>query len=276
MRERNPTCFEKLLSLMDTLRSGKGCPWDREQTRQSLKPYLIEEAYEVLEAIDRRDTDHIKEELGDLLFQVIFHARISQELGEFDIEDVIEVVFQKMVRRHPHVFGQEEANTSREVLAQWEAIKRKETPGPSHRSVLEGVPVLLPALLRAYRLQEKASLVGFDWEEIGQVREKVKEEWTELEEALEKGEKDRQESELGDLLFALVNLARFLGIHPEEALGRANRSFIHRFHHIERRLREQGKDLDETSLAEMDALWEEAKGKESKSCPERDGEEQRW
>lgn len=265
MEERNPTSFEKLLSLMDTLRSEKGCPWDRAQTRQSLKPYLVEEAYEVLEAIDRGKPDQIKEELGDLLFQVIFHARISQELGEFDIEDILKTVFQKMVRRHPHIFGQEKATTPREVLIQWEAIKRKETGEPSGRSALEGVPSLLPALLRAYRIQEKASRVGFDWEESGPVLEKVREEWREFDRTLKEGNKELQDWELGDLLFSLVNLARFLELHPEEALRRANERFIQRFDHIERRLAEQGKAPQEASLDEMDALWEEAKKEETKS-----------
>jgi tetrapyrrole methylase family protein/MazG family protein len=263
MKDRDPASFEKLLSLMNVLRSEKGCPWDREQTRQSLKPFMIEETYEVLEAIDHGETGPIMEELGDLLFQVVFHAQIAQELGEFSMEDIIQTLSQKMVRRHPHVFGQVKATTSQEVLVNWEAIKRKENKGSSRRrSVLEGVPALLPALLSAYRLQEKASRVGFDWEEINQVIDKVKEECKELRQAIEEKDKDRQDQEFGDLFFALVNLARFLDIHPEEALRKTNRRFTQRFQHVEQRLAEQGKDPQEASLTEMDALWEEAKREE--------------
>lgn len=261
MEEKKTTAFNQLLAIMDILRSEGGCPWDREQTRQSLKPYLIEEAYEVFEAIDEGDPEKIKEELGDLLFQVVFHARISQELREFNMEDILQTLLQKMIRRHAHVFGQQKAATSQEALARWEDIKRGEEKNSTRRSILDGVPSQLPALLQAHRLQEKAALVGFDWADVPPVIEKVEEEWGELRQAYAQGDRSEMERELGDLLFSLVNLARFLKLNAEDALRRASQRFTQRFHYLEQRLKEEGKDWKETSLAEMDALWEEAKEK---------------
>lgn len=261
MEEKKASAFDQLLAIMDILRSEGGCPWDREQTRQSLKPYLIEEAYEVFEAIDQGDPEKIKEELGDLLFQVVFHARISRELGEFNMEDILQTILQKMIRRHAHVFGRQKASSSQEALARWEAIKRGEGNHSARRSALDGVPLQLPALLQAHRLQEKASLVGFDWADLPPVIEKVEEEWGELRQAYSQGDRSEMERELGDLLFSVVNLARFLKLSAEDALRKANRRFTQRFHYLEQRLKEEGKDWKETSLAEMDALWEEAKEK---------------
>ncbi len=252
--------FERLVSIMDRLRDKNGCPWDREQTRESLKPFLIEEAYELLEAIEENSPEKIKEEIGDLLFQLIFHARISEELGEFDIRDVLDSITQKMVSRHPHVFGNLNLESTEEVVQRWEEHKKRE--GKLRDSVLEGVPRALPSLLRAQRVQERASRVGFDWKEAGGVLEKIEEELEEFREALRSGEGKRMEEELGDLLFSIVNLSRFVNINPEEALRRTTDRFIRRFRYIETGARAMGRELDELSLEEMDRLWEEAKEKE--------------
>lgn len=252
--------FERLVSIMDRLRDKNGCPWDREQTRESLKPFLIEEAYELLEAIEENSPEKIKEEIGDLLFQLIFHARISEELGEFDIRDVLDSITQKMVSRHPHVFGNLNLESTEEVVQRWEEHKKRE--GKLRDSVLEGVPRALPSLLRAQRVQERASRVGFDWKEAGGVLEKIEEELEEFREALRSGEGRRMEEELGDLLFSIVNLSRFVNINPEEALRRTTDRFIRRFRYIETGARAMGRELDELSLEEMDRLWEEAKEKE--------------
>ena len=245
---------------MDRLRDKNGCPWDREQTRESLKPFLIEEAYELLEAIEENSPGQIKEEIGDLLFQLIFHARISEELGEFDIRDVLDSITEKMVSRHPHVFGNLDLESTEEVVQRWEEHKKRE--GKLRDSVLEGVPRALPSLLRAQRVQERASRVGFDWKEAGGVLEKIEEELEEFREAVRSGEGKRMEEELGDLLFSIVNLSRFVNINPEEALRRTTDRFIRRFRYIETGARAMGRKLDELSLEEMDRLWEEAKEKE--------------
>ncbi|HDO35460.1 MAG TPA: nucleoside triphosphate pyrophosphohydrolase [Nitrospirae bacterium] len=245
---------------MDRLRDKNGCPWDREQTRESLKPFLIEEAYELLEAIEENSPGKIKEEIGDLLFQLIFHARISEELGEFDIRDVLDSITEKMISRHPHVFGNLNLESTEEVVQRWEEHKKRE--GKLRDSVLEGVPRALPSLLRAQRVQERASRVGFDWKEAGGVLEKIEEELEEFREAVRSGEGKRMEEELGDLLFSIVNLSRFVNINPEEALRRTTDRFIRRFRYIETGARAMGRKLDELSLEEMDRLWEEAKEKE--------------
>ena len=255
---QEPGAFVRLLAIMDQLRQEGGCPWDREQTRHSLKPFLIEEAYEVIEAIETGEPDKIKEELGDLLFQIIFHAKISEERGEFSIEDIIKTTAEKMIKRHPHVFAQKKLQNAQEVLIQWEGIKQAE----NKRSILEGVPAQLPSLLRAHRLQDRAARVGFDWENTGQVLEKVEEEWKEFGAALSEGDQVQMEKEFGDLLFSLVNLARFVHINPEDALRRTIKEFIRCFQHIEKGLEREGKALNEVSLAEMDTLWEEAKKEE--------------
>ncbi len=253
--------FARLVEIMERLRGPEGCPWDREQTHDSLKPYIIEEAYEALEAMDEAP-DVLKDELGDLLFQIIFHAELSREAGAFDISDVLANITDKMIRRHPHVFGSAEAASPEEVLLNWEEIKLAERGARPRESVLDGVPKALPALLRARRLQEKASRVGFDWGELDPVLEKVEEEWGELKAKIAAGDGVGTQEELGDLLFSLVNAARFLDVNPEEALRQSVVKFISRFRHIEKRAAERGRPLKEMSLAEMDALWEEAKKEE--------------
>jgi len=257
----------RLLDIMDKLRDPGGCPWDREQTLRTLTPYLLEEAHEVIEAIEAGDSAHHREELGDLLFQVVFQARIAREEGKFDFADVAATIADKLTRRHPHVFGDLTVSGSREVVKNWERIKadeRKEK-GLDERSAVGGVPVGLPALVRAERLTEKAGAVGFDWPDAKSVLAKVREELNELEEAMAAGQRESIENELGDLLFALANLGRWLKVHPEEALRGALRRFENRFHHIEARLREKGSAPRSSSLAEMDLLWDEAKAREKSS-----------
>jgi len=267
--------FAELVSVMERLRGKNGCPWDREQTRESLKPFLLEEAYEVLEAIDEGDPEILKEELGDLLFQILFHSEIARERGEFGIEDVLSYTIEKMTRRHPHVFGTVPSAvrkgrrlTSKDVLARWEELKQKEKRNRKRKSVLDGVPIPLPALMRAYQLQTRASRVGFDWKELRPVWNKVREELKELEHAVDTGEDRSVRHELGDLFFALVNLARFLKLDPEETLRKSNQRFVDRFHYIEKKAWRSRKPLSEMSLAEMDRLWEEAKAAEKKGRKE--------
>jgi tetrapyrrole methylase family protein/MazG family protein len=262
---------------MAKLRAPDGCPWDRKQTHESLKPYLLEETYEVLETIDRRDEPKLREELGDILLQVLFHAQIAAEQNAFTIEDVMQVLADKLVRRHPHVFDQAKKNalTPDQVYSNWEQIKRNERKESGRaESALDGVPNTLPALLRAFQTQARASRVGFDWPQNGegvhQVMDKVKEEIVELTDAY--GDRERVdanteaaqqhlEDEMGDVLFALVNLARFLKVNPEDALRRATDRFADRFNYIEAEASRQGRPLNSMTLAEMDALWEEAKRK---------------
>jgi tetrapyrrole methylase family protein/MazG family protein len=252
--------FRRLVAIMARLRGEGGCPWDREQSHASLVPYLIEESYEVKEAIDKNDVESLREELGDLLLQVVFHAQLAREAGRFDIDDVARAICRKLIGRHPHVFGDVEVGSSAEVLQNWEQIKldekreRQETP-----SRLSGVPKELPALLRAHRVQEKAARVGFDWEHVRDVFAKVREEIGELESAVGQGETGPINAEIGDLLFALVNLSRFLNVQSELALHDTIERFIERFRYIEQRAAEQGRQLEEMTLAEMDALWDEAK-----------------
>jgi MazG family protein len=268
---KSAEAMERLLRIMDKLRDPGGCPWDREQTLRSLTPYLLEEAHEVIEAIESADAQHHREELGDLLFQVVFQARIAREEGKFDFAAVCEAISDKLTRRHPHVFGDVTVSGSREVVKNWERIKadeRKEK-GQEARSAIGGVPVSLPALVRAERLTEKAGAVGFDWPDARSVLDKVREELGELEEAMASGAPDdaqaraRIENELGDLLFALANLGRWVKVHPEEALRGTLRRFENRFQFIEEKLRERGRTPRESNLAEMDALWNEAKKREA-------------
>jgi tetrapyrrole methylase family protein/MazG family protein len=249
--------FVGLVDIMARLRGADGCPWDRRQTRETLRPFLIEEAYEVLEALDKGDDRGLREELGDLLFHIIFMARIAQEEGAFDIYDVIQGVAEKMVRRHPHVFGSSEVSGPHEVEANWAKLKAAEK---QRKSLMEGLPRHLPALMRAYRLTQRASKVGFDWADKDQVWKKLEEELQEFQAALNEGTEEELRDELGDILFTLVNLARFIGVDPEDALRRVTNKFAERFHYIEKRLQEEGKGPHEASLAEMDALWEESKG----------------
>jgi len=252
--------FEKLVGIMTALRGEKGCPWDKEQTRESLRPFLVEETYEVLEAIDEGNPEKIREELGDLLFQIIFHCQIAKERNEFDIKDVVRTISGKMIGRHPHVFGGETYETSEEVLKQWEERKKEE--GKSRESILEGIPRELPSLLRAHRIQARASRVGFDWRQVEEVIGKLDEELKEFREALERKDQQEIEDELGDVFFALVNISRFVGINPEDALRKTISKFISRFRYIETKAAEARKSLSGMSLEEMDALWDEAKGKE--------------
>ncbi len=258
MSDKSGPLFDRLVQIMATLRGPEGCPWDREQTRESLKAFLIEEAYEVLEALDQGGKGKLQEELGDLLLQVVFHAQVAAELGEFTMAEVLEDVTDKLVRRHPHVFGESRAETSAEALSNWERLKQAERGGVKEASALSGVPKTFPALLRAQRLQDKAARVGFDWGETAHVLQKVEEELAELKAAMAKGP-EAVEAELGDLLFSLVNLARFLHFNSEEALRKCIEKFTRRFRHIETVIAERGKSLTESSLEEMDALWEEAK-----------------
>lgn len=255
------TLFRKLVDIMARLRSDEGCPWDREQTTQSLKPYLIEESYEVLEAIEEGEPEKFAEELGDLLFQILFHAQICREEGRFGIGDVLEKVADKMIRRHPHVFGTAKAADAREVLAHWETIKHEESGDETARSILAGVPKQLPALLRAQRLQTKASRVGFDWARPQEVLDTIDGELRELREAMHRRDLSGINEEMGDLLFSAVNLARLVQVDPEEALQGTNKKFVQRFEYIERVAREEGRPVEGMTLAEMDALWDRAKGR---------------
>ena len=261
MAEASGERFDALVRIMERLRADNGCPWDREQTRETLKPFLIEEAYEVVEAIDEGDPKHLMEELGDLLFQVVFHAQVAAERREFTIGQVLAATADKMMRRHPHVFGDGTASTTREVLEQWEELKREERNAVAAipASALDGVPRELPGLLRAQRLQDKASRTGFDWPEISGVMAKVEEELGELKEAIGSAVPEAVEEELGDVLFSLVNLARFLNLSAEEALRKSSARFSTRFQWIEEALQRDGRRLKEMSLEEMDKLWEEAK-----------------
>ncbi|CEP68386.1 Tetrapyrrole methylase [Moorella glycerini] len=249
-----------LKAIMARLRGEGGCPWDREQTHQSLKRYLIEESYEVLEAIDIGDMHKLCEELGDLLLQVVFHARLAEENGDFTLADCLEAICAKMRRRHPHVFATAILNTAGEVLARWDQIKaaEKKSNGEGEPSVLS-VPRGLPALMKALKVQEQAARVGFDWSDVTGVWAKVEEELEELKEAVAGEERREQAAEVGDVLFALVNLARWLGVEPEAALQATVAKFMQRFQYIERKARQKGLDIKGLSLAEMDALWEEAK-----------------
>jgi len=249
--------LEELAKIMAALRGENGCPWDREQTRESLKPFIVEESYEVLEAIDEKSPENIKEELGDLLFQIVFQSRIAEERGEFTLTDVIDTIAKKMIRRHPHVFGDADVRTSREVLANWEEIKK--TEGKQRDSILEGVPKTLPSLLRAQRLQARAARVGFDWEKSDDLLAKLDEEICEFKSEFGKKNEEGMEDELGDVLFMLVNIARFIGVNPEDALRKTISKFISRFRYIEMAAAESGRTLSEMSLAEMDALWDQAK-----------------
>ena len=250
--------MDRLLEIRDRLRGDNGCPWDKEQTRQSLKPYLIEEAYEVLEAIEKNEPGDICEELGDLLFQIVFHARVAKEAGKFDFSDIIKIIAEKMVRRHPHVFGDTKVKDSQDVLLNWEKIKQKEKKNHS-RSVLEGLPRQLPSLLKAHRLQVKAARVGFDWPHIAQAMDKVREEFAEFEAAVKEEERDKMEEELGDILFSLVNVARFVEVNPEEALLKTIQKFIARFRYIEDNIHQQDLSFNDVTLEDMDKLWEESK-----------------
>lgn len=248
--------FQNLIDIMARLR--KECPWDKKQTPQSLRQYILEEAYETIESIDDENWDELKKELGDLLLQIVFQAEIAVEEKRFTLEEVIRNINEKLIRRHPHVFGDVKVNNAEEVKENWEQIKiHKE----NRTSLLEGVPRNLSGLLRAQRLQDKAAQVGFDWPEITGVFDKIKEEVEELEESLKERNREAVEFELGDLLFTLVNFARFQDINAEDALRKSINKFVSRFQYIEKRLKDLNKSIYNSSLEEMDALWEESKDK---------------
>lgn len=269
MQSTNPSSgqIEALLAIMAKLRSPDGgCPWDLEQDFSSIAPYTIEEAYEVADAIELGDMNELKDELGDLLLQVVFHAQMAKEEGHFTFDDVVRAICEKMIRRHPHVFGNEEARNAGTVSGRWEEIKAEEKRAKGKSapaSLLDDVPLALPALTRALKLQKRAASVGFDWPSTDNVLDKLNEEMLELSTELAKGgDKDRLEDEFGDILFVYANLARHLEIDPEAALRRTNAKFRRRFGRIEEKLKTQGRSMEQSDLAEMDALWNEAKMEE--------------
>jgi tetrapyrrole methylase family protein/MazG family protein len=251
--------FDELVELMEGLRGEGGCPWDKEQTRESLRPYLLEETYEVLDAIDKDDLELIVEELGDLLLQVVFHSQIAKEDGEFDINEVITSIVNKLIVRHPHVFGDVKATSESGALKSWEASKREYKGIDTYTQTLIDIPEILPGLMRAYKVQQKAALAGFDWDDIEDAFAKVYEETEEVKEVYKTGERAIIEGEIGDLLFSVINVSRFLKIQPELALRATTEKFIKRFSYIEKTALQSGKKLDKMSLQEMDKLWNEAK-----------------
>ncbi|MFS0725059.1 nucleoside triphosphate pyrophosphohydrolase [Paenibacillus sp. 1P07SE] len=255
--------FERLHEIVAILRSPEGCPWDREQTHQSIRKNFIEETYEAIEALDNDDPVHMREEFGDVLLQIMLHSQMEEETGTFDVYDVIETLNEKLLFRHPHVFGEIDAEDAEQALASWEQMKaeekRRKGIDPEKQSVLDGIPPDLPALMKAYKLQKKAAKVGFDWDALPPVLDKIEEELAELREAIAAGTADEQAAELGDLLFATVNASRFIDADPEESLARTNRKFLQRFRYIEEKLRIAGRTFDQTDLTEMDVWWEEAK-----------------
>ncbi len=254
--------FDKLVQVVAALRSENGCPWDKAQTHETLKPDLIEETYEVIEAIDAEDSCKLSEELGDLLMQVMLHAQIAKDSGAFSINEVIQSITDKLVRRHPHVFGGTTVRNTDEVLKNWEEIKRSEAGYEDRHSVLDGIPDRLPSLMRAQTIQRKAARVGFDWEQVTDVLPKLEEEIQEVNASISSEDKEAVEMEIGDLLFSIVNLCRFVGVEAEEALRKSNRKFVNRFHHVEAELDRRGKSFVDYDLAGLDKIWDEAKAKE--------------
>lgn len=252
------TGVERLRAIVARLRGPGGCPWDIEQTHGSLGPFVVEESYELIDAIERADDANLREELGDLLLHVVMHSRIAEERGVFALEEVAETVCEKMIRRHPHVFGDGKAEGVQEVLGQWEQIKREEK-GVSEQSRLDGVAAALPALMKAQTVQKKAARVGFDWPDVEPVYAKIVEETQEVREAIAAGERQGIEAEVGDLLFSVVNLARKLGVDAETALAGSTKRFVGRFQQIERTLEREGRRMEETELEELDRIWEQAK-----------------
>ena len=252
------TAFDKLVAIMTRLRGEKGCPWDKEQTHETLKPYLIEESYEVIEAIDSGDSRNLKEELGDLLLQVVFHAEIARANGRFSIEDVLKGLTDKLVTRHPHVFGESRAETAEDVLKNWEKRKLIEK-GSERESLMDGIPASLPALMRAEKIQKRASKAGFDWPDRNGIIEKFEEEWNEFKSAIKEGVPEAVEEETGDLLFTLVNLARSLRLDSEQTLRKSTEKFIFRYKDMERLAKLSGVGLENLSADELNRLWTEAK-----------------
>jgi tetrapyrrole methylase family protein/MazG family protein len=260
--------MERLLEVMSTLRSPQGCPWDREQNLDTLKRFLIEETYEVIDAIEDGDHDRLCEELGDLLLQIVFQAQICSEEGVFSFSDVANAIVAKLVRRHPHVFGSVEVENADEVLRNWDDIKRTEKGENAPRSALEGLSRHLPALQRAYEMQKRAARQGFDWARTEEVLDKLDEEIRELREAQEAADRDRTLVEFGDVLFSMVNLARFMNVDPEEALRGSGRKFAERFQEVERRLEAEGRVMKDCTLAELDVIWDAVKEDEGDSAHE--------
>ena len=256
-RSEKLEAFGRLLDILDELRVK--CPWDRKQTNESLRTNTIEETYELCEALMRDDEVNIKKELGDLLLHIVFYAKIGDEKGEFDIKDVCDSLCDKLIFRHPHVFGTAEADTAGKVEQNWEQLKLKEKGG--NKTVLGGVPASLPSIVKAHRIHDKARNIGFDWEEREQVWDKVNEEFNELKAEINKMDADKMEAEFGDLFFSLINAARLYKINPDNALERTNLKFIRRFNYLEEKTKEQGRSLKEMTLAEMDEIWNEAKAK---------------
>lgn len=254
-RQQKLEAFGRMLDILDELRVK--CPWDAKQTYESLRPNTIEETFELAEALMNNDAPNLRKELGDVLLHIAFYSKIASEKGDFDIADVCNSLSDKLVFRHPHVFGDTQADSAEKVAENWEQIKLKEKEG--NKTVLGGVPRALPALIKANRIQEKARNVGFDWDTPEQVWDKVKEEVGEVEREISAKDADRLEAEFGDLLFSVINAARLYGVNPENALERTNRKFIFRFNHLEKRARDMGKNLKEMTLQEMDAIWNEAK-----------------
>lgn len=259
MQEKTLDEFAELVKTVEILRSPNGCPWDREQTHASLKRCAIEEAYEVVEAIDGGNAAQIEDELGDYLLQVLLHAQIASETGQFDVGDVCRTIRKKLIRRHPHVFGDTKISGVDDVLTNWEQIKRKEPGYDKRKSILDGIPKSLPALMRAAKISKKAAKVGFDWPDSGSRLNKIKEEIGELEEAVQNDNKAEMREEIGDILFAVVNVARAHGIDPEDALRQTNDKFMYRFGKIEEKAEEDGCSLSDMTLEEMDAVWNQAK-----------------
>ena len=253
--------ISKLIKITDTLMGKDGCPWDKVQTRESLKPYLVEETYEVLEALDTNDPEKIKDELGDLLYQILFHSKISSLKGEFNFRDVIDNLSEKMVRRHPHVFQEGELNTPDQVVKQWEEIKRNEKNQANQKSILDNIPKNLPSLLRAQKLQKKAAKEGFDWDRISDVFDKLDEEIAEFKEAVLKKKSADIQNEIGDIIFVITNIAKCYKIDAEDALRSTNNKFIKRFQYIEQKIEAKGKTLKDSPLEEMERYWQEAKNK---------------
>ena len=252
-RDKQLQALDRLLTIMDELR--EKCPWDKKQTMQSLRHLTIEETYELGDAILENDLNEVKKELGDLLLHIFFYAKIGSESGDFDIADVAHDIAEKLINRHPHIYGNIEVSDEEEVKKNWEKIKLKE----GKKSVLQGVPASLPALVKANRIQDKVAGVGFDWEDPSDVLEKVREELTEMENEIQSGNQDAVEDEFGDVIFSLVNYARFLNINPENALERTNKKFIKRFQFLEKKAMETGKSLRDMTLAEMEVYWQESK-----------------
>ncbi len=251
--------FQELVSIVAQLRGPEGCPWDKKQTRESLKPYLVEEFYELLEAVEDDNTDGIREELGDLLFQIVIQSQLSKEENLFDIDDVVDGIASKMVRRHPHVFADKELNKGSEVSDWWEEHKRNE--GKNKESAMDGIPRTLPALLRAREIQLKASKAGFDWSRIEDVFAKLEEEIGEFRDALKNKNHDEMQSELGDILFVMVRIANFVNVNAEDALRKTIKKFLQRFRYMEKEASRQGRELTAMTLEELDLLWNEAKSR---------------